>query len=24
MTEDAHAFESPVATFVLAQPQSLH
>ena len=24
MTEDAHAFESPVPTFVLAQPQSLH
>lgn len=24
MTEDARSFESPVDTFVLAQPQSLH
>jgi ApaG protein len=24
MTEDARAFDSPVETFVLAQPQSLH
>ncbi len=24
MTEDAHAFESAIPTFVLAQPQSLH
>ena len=24
MTEDAHAFESPIPLFVLAQPQALH